>query len=649
MKLRFFCVTVILLLTAKASVCSALQGRRHAEKSIEAYQEEIGFYRYYKPDSAELLARQAYARFEKRGNLGGMAAMLRELGMIDDNLGMSDDARQKYGRALTLYRRERNQKGEASVLIRIGVVELRKGNYDKAMARFIAALKINEALREYRGIVEARNTIGEVYLARKTFPEALVQFKLAEKAAAKAPLSSITLNMYTNFGNAYKGLDSISRAESYLKKGLALSKEKNYAGLHITLLNTLASVYAKDGQTAEAIKLQLAALKKSREIQNYLREVQTLRGLADNYKSDPAKQLAYLTDALKLAAEKKAFKQQIDIYAALSDIYKKRGDYKRALELAKQSYALADSLYYQSAGQRIANISANYEKEKSDAELRELRLLNSKKSLQQSVTFFVAVAILAMFVILAVYFFRVRSLNRKLTASNTVKDKLFSVLGHDLRAPFASIVNLLFLINDDDLSAAERSELIHKLSIKCNASLETLNNLLRWGEMQIKGIRVNLKDFDPVPVIERNLQFVTDRAEDKNITVENLVPAAGEMPLLHADPDHFDFVIRNLLGNALKFTQSGGRVTLSSGITPSGDICFEVADTGVGIPESRLKNLFTPGTISQKGTAAEIGTGLGLLLSQEFTGLSGGRLSVTSTMGEGSTFRLTLPAAQQAG
>ncbi|WP_162618728.1 tetratricopeptide repeat-containing sensor histidine kinase [Pedobacter yulinensis] len=615
------------------------------EKSRAAYEERIGFYRYYKPDSAILLAQEALLVFENQGNLAGMAGMLKQLGMVDDNLGMPDEAREKYNRALSLFRRAGDKKGEASILVRIGVVELRKGNYDKAMGRFLAALAISEKLADYQGIVEAYNTISEVYIARKSFGDALSYLKLAEQAARKAPMSSITLNMYTNFGSAYAGLDSTARAEHYLRKGLALSKEKKFAGLHITLLNTLAAVYEKTGNRQRAITFQLEALKTSRDMKNYLRELQTLRGLAENYKAEPAMQLQYLDKALKLAASKGAIRQQIDIYAAMGNFYKTRGDYNKALSLTEKGYALADSLYYRSAGQRIANLTAVYEKEKSDAQVRELRLLNSRKNLQQTVTLAAAGAILTLFVILAFYFYRVRGLNRELTALNAVKDKLFSVLGHDLRAPFASIVNLLFLINDDSLTTEERKELVHKLSIKCNASLETLNNLLRWGEMQIKGLRLNPKRFDPQAIIERNVAIVADQAEDKNISVENHVAGLSWAPVIFADPDHFEFVIRNLLSNALKFTQPGGLVSLNCGRDASGHVFFEVADTGVGIPADRLEKLFTPASISQKGTAAEIGTGLGLLLSREFAGLNGGTLVVRSETGKGSVFTLTLPAA----
>jgi signal transduction histidine kinase len=231
--------------------------------------------------------------------------------------------------------------------------------------------------------------------------------------------------------------------------------------------------------------------------------------------------------------------------------------------------------------------------------------------------------------------------NASLQETNNVKDKLFSVLAHDLRSPFVTIISLLSLINDDDdMPAADRKELIDMVSVTSTASLDILTNLLKWGEMQIKGIRLNTIDLNPTELIERNIAMLSATAGIKGIRLINLVDPDI---LVMSDRDHFEFILRNLLSNAIKFTNEGGEVIVTSQINHSeNEARFIVADNGVGIEPEKAAQIFEISNISSNGTKEEKGTSLGLLLCKEFIEANKGKIWVESEVGVGSKFIFSL-------
>jgi len=216
-------------------------------------------------------------------------------------------------------------------------------------------------------------------------------------------------------------------------------------------------------------------------------------------------------------------------------------------------------------------------------------------------------------------------------------------LAHDLRSPLATIINLLYVINDDELPAPERKELINMVTVTSNASLDTLNNLLKWGEMQIKGIRLNAVELHPKEIVENDMALLSASAKLKEITMQNNI---DESIRIVADRDHFEFLIRNLLSNAIKFTKQGGLVSVSAhAVAGKKEVQFTVKDNGVGIDAAKLESIFTIGNVSTDGTRDEKGTSIGLVLCKEFIEANHGRIWVNSIPGEGSEFVFVLKGA----
>ena len=617
--------------------------------TIADYDKLVKRYRYYKPDSAVFFAKMAIKHARQINDAKGMATMLNQLGMIDDNRGEFDASRLKYLQALAIYRNQKDAIGEAAVIVRLGVVEMRKGNYDKAIGYFLQSLKVSERSKNDQGRMEAYLTVAEGYLSQKKLDVALKYLNIAERINNSIPFSNLSLNIYNNYGVIYREMGLPDKAISYLQKGIMLSDEPQYQGLHITLINNLAKVYNKQGNKAKSIELQKSALEKARSIHNYLRELQTLTGLADTYGTSNATQaLLYFNQALTLVKEKGAYKQQIEILSRLADLYKFQKNYQTALLMKEQQNALADSVFYKSMAKQVVSLQAEYQLYRSTASVRELKALNTSQKFQRNFYIGLVVACLLIIVVVAYYFYQTRLLNKQLNRvnadlqeSNKVKDKLFSVLAHDLRAPFASVIDLLYLLDDEDITGEEKSMLIKRLTTASNVSLETLNMLLKWGEMQIKGVRLNTMIMQPKPVISRVIDLVSTSADKKDITIKDMV---DDSITVMADPNHFEFVMRNLLSNAVKFTRLGGEIQINASIDQAGNMAtFAVNDNGIGISAERLSKVFEIGSVSTKGTSNETGTSLGLVICKEFIEMNQGHIWVESLLNEGSVFYFSLP------
>jgi signal transduction histidine kinase len=616
--------------------------------TIADFNKIVSHYRYYRPDSATYFASKGIALARRNKDITGEAIMLNQMGMIKDNLGLFEESRQLYLQALAIYTKANNKKGMATETIRLGVVELRKGNYDKAIGYFLGALRISEQINDQFGIMEGNTTVAEGYMGQREYATALHYLKRAEKVDATIPFSNISLNICNDYGVLYRETGKYDKAIAYFEKGIAQSNTPQYQGLNITLTNNLASVYVKLGRRDKSIQLQKQALEKARAIKNYLREFQTLTGLAATYgKQDAAKALFYYQQALQLVKDKGAHKQAIEILGKMSELYHLQGNYKAAFQAKDEEHAIADQYFYKDMSKQIASLQSEYELHKARARVQELNLANRNQQLQRKVMLSIIVGGVLLMIVVGFFYFKSRHFNillnktnKDLKEANTVKDKLFSVLAHDLRSPFVSVINLLYLINDDDLEEEEKKLLIDDLAVTSNASLETLNMLLRWGEMQIKGIRLNPVNLQPKELISRTIAMLSTVAGNKSIIIND--ETSGNEEVL-SDRDHFEFVFRNLLSNAIKFTPEGGTITLHSyNDKDLGEVRFSIVDTGVGIDKDKLESIFSINNVSTNGTNDEKGTSLGLVMCKEFIHANNGRIWVESEPRKGSEFSFAL-------
>jgi len=225
---------------------------------------------------------------------------------------------------------------------------------------------------------------------------------------------------------------------------------------------------------------------------------------------------------------------------------------------------------------------------------------------------------------------------------NNTKDKLFSIVAHDLRSPFNSILGLTNLLNEqyETFNDDDKKSIILKLKESSENAFELLEDLLAWSLAQRKGIKLTPEKIDLHEIVSRQMDVFVTVANTKNIRIENLITPGA---FANADSNMVSTIIRNLLNNALKFTYSGGRITITS-FEKNDKIGVSIADNGVGIEANIRENMFKSAeTFTTKGTANEKGTGLGLMVCKEFAEINGGEIWVESEEGKGSRFSFTLP------
>ena len=223
---------------------------------------------------------------------------------------------------------------------------------------------------------------------------------------------------------------------------------------------------------------------------------------------------------------------------------------------------------------------------------------------------------------------------RELDGLNKLKDKTFAVLSHDLKSPINSVTSLIPLLTDEPVDM----EIIkHDLYNRLYPLNEVVDNLFRWATISFKNWQPTInKPLDIYEIAQRNIDLLQFTAKAKNINIVNDVP---QRTTIVANSDQVDIVIRNLLANAVKFTQVNGIILISGGIK-NDKTEISVTDTGVGMSAAQLDDLFTAYQLTTYGTVGEKGTGLGLLLCKEYVEANKGRIIVSSEEGKGTKFKI---------
>ena len=227
----------------------------------------------------------------------------------------------------------------------------------------------------------------------------------------------------------------------------------------------------------------------------------------------------------------------------------------------------------------------------------------------------------------------------ELTELNTLKNRLFSVISHDLKAPMYALRNVFKNVQQYNVPAEEIKTMVPDIVNDLNYTVALMENLLQWAKSQMDAQSMRTQAIDLSAMISEVLQLLHLQAETKKIYIESKI---NTPVYAMADKDMISLVLRNLLTNAIKFTPEEGNISVGVHEAPS-FIEVYVRDNGMGISQEALKKINQNIYYSTKGTASETGTGLGLMLCKEFLARNGGQMYIESTQGVGSTFSFTLP------
>ena len=439
-----------------------------------------------------------------------------------------------------------------------------------------------------------------------------------------------------------------------------------------TYNNDIGKILAARGDYTGALDRHLQSLAYYNEVRDRLEATATKSLLAQVYllKKDYVQALRYARESM---AEASALHRKPELQGSarvLADIYTAKGDYRQALHYFKLYKDYSDSLFNDQSRIQLLTRTAQYDYSQQASALREAQAVKNagyeralrKAQLQIAVT----VAVIVMLCLLAFILLRSRRVNRRMTRllqekngqieeqketleqqavqlllSNQQKDKLFSLVAHDLRGPLNSLKGVLDFLKEKKISEQEVNGMMSEFRRYVDASSELVSNLLFWASSQLNGAVVHAVLLPVDELVEETLAVYRSPAREKGVAVRTALP---DGLVGYADKDMMQVVIRNLVSNAVKFCDTGDQVTVSA-MRKGGEIEICVADTGTGMTTHALDRIRRKESFTNYGTAKEKGTGLGILLCHEFAEANRGRFYVESEWGKGSRCYFTIPAA----
>ncbi len=503
--------------------------------------------------------------------------------------------------------------------------------YLKAKSIF---LKINEPGR----IQTINNNLGAYYIRMGDFNSAKFIFENLEPLSVEDP-TRITRTV--NLGFISLGLKEYEEAGNYFKTALEFgSSSIEIRGKAISAFK-LGDLYNELEKHEKAISNYELSIKYFTEIQNKAQTINPLIGLAScNLKMGNLKKAeAYALEAEELGNTTNTLHELTRATTILSDVYAKNNDFKKAYDYSVKSKNLTDSLNVSRKNQEIQVLETEFEFRLREEQIKRAQIaaLNRQKLYLQIV---LCVLIISLIVALVIYRSRkkLEKLNRELGETNEIKNRLFSIIAHDLRNPLSSLYGMVTLLEMNSASKEKIQNLIPQLVDQFKHTSNLLNNLLNWSKSQMEGYKVIPEFFDIDELFKENITLLKSRIDEKKIDVNIDSSIPGKV---FADKNMINLVILNLLSNAVKFSDENDSVTITKSLKDS-ELIVQVRDTGVGIPDNKLDTIFTKSFYSTAGTRDEKGTGLGLMLCREFIEKNGGEIWLDNTLEKGTAFYFTV-------
>ena len=568
--------------------------------------------------------------------------------------------------ALELSERLGYKNGKAWANLLIGMTYAIRGNVPLAISYYERSMHLADSLHNYLIVSRALANIGWSAFDLEDYYQAIDYFKRSlqyQQHLIGQETYIITLEM--NIGQACLANERPKEAEYYLNQALARGKAKNEN--YGYLLNLLGSLRIAQQRYTAADSLLTAGWKlinllpdkiDKADNRHYFAKLKLALGEIQNAHD-------YAIGALN---NYQLLRSKVDlerVYKLLSIIESKRGNTQQSLTYLLLSNALRDSVNNSRA--RYSGFLFDQREQEKQLELqkKDKELLQAEKRNQQIIwiaSLFIFTGVIGG---LSFFVWQKERTNKKLLAlndelirkeativahnnllqeMNVSKDKLFSIIGHDIRSPLLSLTGFLKLLSNhsDSLSKEELKMFLLDLDRSLKNLFNLLENLLQWSLSQTGTIDFKPEIFDVALSLKENEELLKDQANNKCIAIINECQSVVQVSA-HRNSIHS--VIRNLISNAIKFTPEGGKITLSTERVGK-HVRVSVTDTGLGISQEVNGKLFKVGIKhSTPGTAKEKGSGLGLVLCKEFVEKNGGAIGVVSTEGKGSTFYFTLPMA----
>ncbi len=578
------------------------------------------------------------------------------------------------GRALATAQSLEYDKEIVKAMYYLGTAYYIDNQYDNSLDYLLRAYRFAKNHDYEKELADISQQLATVYYQSgkisKTYDYTEEANKIYEKLNDKVGIA----RCFNSFGVYYQSIRDYDKAIEYLQKGLNLAKEISHRAVVGELLNDIGSFYTEIGDTLKAIR-------------TYREAVDYYKSNGPNHKTgvfelnmcelylqhnELIKAKHHLDEGLLIAHELKSKRLLRDYYKFLSQYYTKLGDYRNSVSAYENLQAYQDSISSEQLSNKIDDLDSRHIENIKNQENQILRTENQTQQLEINRQYTIGLLILLLLlVVIFLLTFRYRNnlkdnellylRNRlvsqhqeeligamkrlkvsedKLRTANETKDKMFSLIAHDLRGSIGNISNgLRMMLTDKELNLSEedKTEFLQSLFHSADNSFELLENLLFWAKNQTSTISANLQMVDASSIISSNINLSAELAKIKSI---RLIATVNPSVEVYIDWNMINTVVRNLISNAIKFTNKGGIIEVKSEI---GEyfVKISVIDNGIGMMPDQIENIYEGKTTD--GTANEKGTGLGITLCRDFLVKNHGEMMVTSEVDKGSTFSFIIP------
>ncbi|PYF77118.1 signal transduction histidine kinase [Pedobacter nutrimenti] len=612
-------------------------------RCIELYRKKISLYWNNKPDSAIFYAEKGLNLAKKIKDRSSEAHFQIQIAGINEQYGNLKTAVDYQNHALLLFQVLGDSVSSLNVSSSIGLNKAKLGNLNQGRDLIQNSIRYFERHKDTLNLLGTYVRMGEWEEVKGDTPQAISWYQKAESLQSGNGSSDEFFLLIDKIAQLHSKLKQHQQATLYYQKGIDKSTFKTFTKKNIQFINHAANAMAADGKHEKAVVYHQWALKKATEAGLAEQQVYALIGLAangDDKKTDLS--IGHLKNALSIAHKIGHKQLSAEIYKGLSTVYRQQAKYKEALNMLEMHYKIIDSLKNANITHKINVLQSSYELSKTKLRVEQLELAEQEKIYQRNSLILITVAVLLVLVAFLLYLISIHKLNKKLKASNLLKDKLFSIIGHDLRNHVGGIAGLLAIMENEGLSSQEQVEMIPELRKQADASFDILTQLLQWGQSQIKGIQIEATEFSADQIIAKNTKALDKMLKDKSLSIVENYPKNLKV---FGDVNHFDFIIRNLLSNAIKFSYPGKDIEITAiEQKENSEFIFSVKDYGKGISKHQQEQFISTELEVSFGTKGEKGTGIGLTLSKEFVRANRGKMWLESKEETGATFYFSWPA-----
>jgi len=546
---------------------------------------------------------------------------------------------------IVLYKRLKLESSLSTTYHNKGVYYLRLSNYEKAIESLMQALKIKEDNKMNPSTIA--NTLYLIGICN-------MRLKQPEKAIQKSKLTNskyIRLLCYTEMGISARYLNNNDKAIQFLDSAQVIAKKSNDNA-------RLSQIYKEKGmiclknekEFAKAEEFLTNAYTIGKTSSQHLVTVSSINGIIELYlkKKQYGKVKRYLEDLKETISHNDVAYSKEAMHKYYSEYYEHTGKPNLALQHLKKYHKIKDSISNSEVKAKVADLEKKYETQKKELAIANLteekkqqefkiQKAETRKNLYLIATLFLLVALS-----LGVWaFIKLRKQRKELMTMNQVKNRFFSIIAHDLRGMILPFQRSGKILKHHIEKGNYDKTIVLSQALEANSERlsNTLDNLLNWSLKQLNGYKMNPVLLSVQEELKEIVSGYEQQARYKQIDIEIVAEEAIQIVF---DKGAFHVIFRNLIGNALKYTEKG-KIQISCQ-KKDGNLVCSVSDTGVGMTTEQLNSLFNiENKYTTKGTQGEQGSGLGLNLVHRFIEMNNGNIKVSSEKANGTQFELKIP------